>query len=220
MLKKLMRKTGLGSRFIDDLEFRILLTAVFSFAFNIIYAIYNQILGSISDTLWFTIISNYYIILGAMRLGVVYCHRQNKDAPSREKASPLTEQSIMKFCGILLIALALEFSVTVYLSLKLGIATKYNTLIMISIAVYTAVRMIFAFKNMIRAHKNRSVLLSMLRDISCADAAASVFTLVRSLTVSIDGIFLPTALTLSIGLAVLFFVLSLGINMLRSSKNP
>ncbi len=126
----------------------------------------------------------------------------------------------MKFCGILLVALSLEFGVTVYLSLSLGIATKYNTLIMISIAIYTSIRLFFAFKNMIRAHKNRSVLLAMLRDISCADAAASVFTLVRSLTVSIDRIILPTALTLSLGLAVLFFLLSLGVNMLRNSKLP
>ncbi len=211
---KLLKRTKLGKRYVEDADFRILLTSVLSFVFNMLFALYNQILGTVSNSLWFTVISGYYIILGAMRLGVVFSHRQSLAEAAPEKLIA-SKQSTRKFCGILLLALAFEFGATVYLSLTLDIATKYDKFIMISIAIYTAVRLFFAIKNMLRAHLRRSALHSMLRDISCADAAASVFTLIRSLTVSFDGFILPLALNIAVGGLVFLFVLFLAVNMLR-----
>ncbi len=220
--RSLMRRSKLGERYLDDQDFRIWLTASFSFAFNLIYALYNHILGALSGEIWFTVMSGYYMILGAMRLGVVYA-RKKIDITKETNGISENELSIMNFCGILLIVLAFEFAASAYLSFVFDIAAEYDTLIMISVSVYTAIRMVFAVKNMIRAHKKRSPLLSIMRDISCADAAASVFALLRSILicyVTVQNLMstIYARFTLVFAVFTILFVFGLGANLLIKVK--
>ena len=209
--KAIMRKTKLGARYTDDPDFRVMFTATLSFAFNIIYALYNQILGSLSGELWFMVLSGYYMILGAMRIGVVITGKRSGLAEAKNASD--NDRSVMSFCGILLIALALEFAASAFLSFTYDIATEYDKLLIYSVVIYTAVRMTFALRNMIRAHKSRSVLLSVMRDISCADAAASVFTLLRSLMIY-KYVEMHHLVTKIVAVVVFLFVMGLGANML------
>ena len=209
-VKALIMRTKLGERYFTDVEFRVMLTASLSFALNIIFAIYHQILGSLSGSVWFVAMSGYYIILGAMRIGGVLGVRKN----GKTQLGQVTdgELATVNFCGILLIALAFEFAAAAYFSFTFDIATRYEGLTVISAAVYTALRIFFAVRNMILAHKIRSPWLSVMRNISCADAAASAFVLLRSL-------FLYKYIEMHIhhlvpkifALAVFFLVLTLGI---------
>ena len=209
--KALVKKTKLGSRYFNDEEFRVTVTASCSFTFNIIFAFYHLILGILGDSVWFTAMSGYYLILGAMRIGgVLGLRRSNKEERLGKSSNDL---ATVIFCGVLLIALAFGFAGAAYFSFTLDIITKYEGLTVISVAIYTAVRMFFAIKNMIRARKANSPWLSVMRDISCADAAASSFVLLRSL-------FLYKYIEMHIhhlvpkifALFVFFLLLSLGIN--------
>ena len=177
-VKALLKKTKLGARYFDDIEFRVMLTASLSFALNVIFALYHLMIGGISGSFWFAAMSGYYIILGAMRIGGVLGIKKAHRSPNGHERREL---STANFCGILLIVLAFEFAVAAYFSFTLDIATRYEGLTVFPVAIYTALRIFFAVRNMILAHKIRSPWLSVMRNISCADAAASAFVLLRSL---------------------------------------
>ena len=211
-IKKLLRKTKLGARYLDDLPFKVMLTASVSFAFNAIFAIYNQVLGLLGNSLWFLVLSGYYMILGAMRIGVVLGGRKNPIS-NKERGLTDNELTIFTFCGILLVVLTFEFAAAAYLSFTRDLATEYDELVMVSVSVYTALRLAFAIRNMVIARKSRAPLLSVIRDISCADAAASVFTLLRSL-ILYRYIVIDHRISKAVAVIVFLFVLGLGVNML------
>jgi len=58
---------------------------------------------------------------------------------------------------------------------------------MIAIAAYTFYKMTMAIVNAIKAGKQQSLWLTAIRNIGCADAAASLLTLQHSMLVSFEG---------------------------------
>lgn len=58
---------------------------------------------------------------------------------------------------------------------------------MISIAAYTFCKVIIAIVNAVKIAKHKSPLLATIRNITCADAAASILSLQRSMLVSFKG---------------------------------
>ena len=74
------KKTKIGNRLMNEQRYRVIFAATFGFFFNLLYAIYNGILGVLNQSLWFAAMCAYYIILGTMRFFVILCKRKN-DAP-------------------------------------------------------------------------------------------------------------------------------------------
>ena len=117
---------------------------------------------------------------------------------------------------MLLSALSVVLAVVVYISLSQNIAAKYGEIIMITIATYTFYKITIAIIKAVKQHKNSSLLLKTIRNISYAEVAASILTLQRSMLVSfgaveVDKIWLMNSVT---GADVCLFVLMLGISMI------
>lgn len=126
------------------------------------------------------------------------------------------ESFIIKLSGVLLSALSVVLAVVVYISLSQNIAVKHSEIIMITIATYTFYKITIAVIKAVKQHKNSSLLLKTIRNISYAEVAASILTLQRSMLVSFgaveaDKIWLMNSVT---GAAVCLFVLMLGISMI------
>ncbi|MDO5397678.1 MAG: hypothetical protein Q4G33_07090 [bacterium] len=196
---------------------RIVLFAVCGLIINVVYAFYNGILGIISHSVWFITLFAYYIVLSAMRFStvIVECRNISKDNN--------TEIFIMKFCGVLLIVLALILSGATCISIMKNIAVKHQESIMITIAAYTFYKIILTIVNTVKIKKENSPLLSTIRNISCADAAVSLLSMQRSMLVSFEGksadeIRIMNALT---GAAVFLFIVLLGMSMIlrKSERN-
>ncbi len=156
-----------------DLRYRIVICACISLAFNLSYAAYNAFLGLRFASLWFTVIFLYYSVLSLMRFYAV-------TAEFKEKRRR-TEISVMRFCGKSLCFLSLVLAAMVYISVTEGHASYDDRVVLAASAAYTLWKALRAAVNMIRVRKRNSPLLTSLRNISFADAAASVFSFEYSL---------------------------------------
>lgn len=175
-LALLTENTCLGD-IVYDSKRRILLMSAASLAINAAYAIYNGVLGFIYGSLWFLTLSAYYIILSVMRFAAVSCGRKETE----------TEEFVMRFTGVMLVVLSLVLAGSVYYSVRFEVARANGTIVMITIATYTFYKVIAAFVRAAKTAKQRIYLFTALRSIACADAAASVLSLQRSMLVSFKG---------------------------------
>lgn len=211
-----IKRTNVGKQFIKEQRSRIVLFAVLSFFLNLLYAFYHAILGIINQSIWFITMCAYYIVLGTMRLSAVLCERKNKDTSSND-----IEYFVMKLCGVLLILLNFVLAGAIYISLSQNIATRYDKIIMITIATYTFYKITMNVIKAVKQRKNPSPLLSVIHSISYAEVAASVLTLQRSMLVSFGEMNNTDIHTMNIltGSAVCLFVLILGITLIiRGTK--
>ncbi len=211
-IKNFLYRFKLGTRFVDDSRFRILATAFFSFAINVIYAFYNGILGIIDNSWWYLTFCVYYLVLSVMRIYVI--------TGERKADNLVQEKRIMKVVGVLLIVLSTSMAGSVILCTVLEPVSKKHEIVMITIALYTTIKVTLAIMNAVKARKFNSPILTTVRNISCADAAASVVSLQRSMFVSFgDGgatdVFIMNIAT---GTAAFLFILVSGIFMIASKQ--
>lgn len=174
---------------------------------NSVYGIGNAVLGIITNSMWMITISAYYIIISIMRFSVMLCNGEN-------------ELFVKRFSGYMFFVLDTVLIITTYLTITQNTGTKYNEIIMISVATYTFTKITLAAVNLCKSRKYNSPVLTTIRNISFADAAVSVFSLQRSMLVSfgdmsITDIKLFNTLT---GVGVCVIVAVLGINLIRREK--
>lgn len=194
----------------------VILSASVGFGLNLAYALYHGILGLASQSLWLLLLGAYYILLSVMRFSAVLYDRR-----SRKKQSLFSERFLLRFLGAMLTLLALILAFSVYLSFLYDVAVPYPEIIMITIATYTFYKITLAIVNAVRARKQNVPLLIAIRNIGCADAAASLLTLQRSMLVSFEGmtsqdIGLMNALT---GAGVCLLTAALGMYMIFQKEN-
>lgn len=183
-------------------------SAAVAFGCNLLYALYNGVLGIGSRSLWLTTMCAFYSILALMRFFAVLCGRQ--------RASSVSPSFVMKLSGVLMAFLGFVLVAVLHISLMQNTAVKHGEIIMITIAAYTFYKIIMAITRAVRQRKDPSPLLAVIRSIGYADSAASVFTLQRSMLVSFgemkgEQIRLMNTLT---GAGVCLFVFILGVVML------
>ena len=111
-------------------------------------------------------------------------------------------------------------ALSVYLSFQYDVAIVHSEIMMITIAAYTFYKITMALVNAIKAGKQHSLWLTAIRNIGCADAAASLLTLQRSMLVSFEGMSnqdmeLMNALT---GAGVCLLTAALGIYMILGKE--
>lgn len=198
---------------VHDRRYRMVISAAFSFCLNLLYALYHGALGIYTQSIWFLTMFAFYIIFGAMRFSAVLCERRNSVKTDE------IEYFVMKLSGILLTVLSFVLTGVNYLSLSQKIATKYDTILMITIATYTFYKITMAVVRAVKQRRDPSPLLAVIRSIGYAEVAASVLTLQRSMLVSFDGMTEENAQLMNglTGAAVCLFVFVLGITMIRRS---
>ncbi len=179
--------------------------AIFSLLINIAYSIYNIILGTMTHSWWFVTVGVYYSILSIMRF-VILNTRKKK-----------TKNNLNKFTGIMLVLTSLPLAGMVILSSLKDRGVDHNENVMITIALYTFIKITLATVNIVKTKGRKvSVTLNTLRHISFADAAVSIFSLQRSMLVSFDG--MPESdiriFNIVVGSAVCVVVFLLGLGLL------
>ncbi|MBQ8210079.1 MAG: hypothetical protein IJZ35_05810 [Clostridia bacterium] len=211
-IKNFLYRFKLGVRFVDDTRFRILATASASFAINVIYAFYNGVLGIIDNSWWYVTFCVYYLVLSVMRIYVITGERKADEF--------VQERRIMRVVGALLIVLSTAMAGSVILCTVLEPVSAKHEIVMITIALYTTIKVTLAIMNAVKARKFNSPILTTIRNISCADAAASVVSLQRSMFVSFGDAGTTDVFIMNIatGTAAFLFILVLGIFMIVSKQ--
>ena len=186
---------------------RSLKFALASLSFNIAFAIYHLVLGLITSSFWLLTLGSYYLILSILRFAVL-----------RSKSKT---RFITKFTGWMLIVLSIPLAGTVILSVVKDRGHELHMILMIAMAAYAFTKITLATIKLIKARRSTSKTLIALRNISFADAFASIFALQRSMLVSFEGMNEAEIVIMNavFGSVVCVIVFLLGINLLQNQKN-
>lgn len=205
-------KSRFVKQILEDVRYRTVLSAICGLVFNLLYAVYNGVLGIIVNSYWFICMCAYHLILSIMRFLAILSERKNNKK---------SEYAIMRFTGILLSLLSMLLSGIVYICVSQDIATRYSEIIMITNASYTFYKITMAVIRAVKYHKEIMPIMSVIRSIGYAEISVSVLTMQMSMLVSFgeemgsQDIFILNLLT---GIGVCLFTLALGISMIKNSK--
>ncbi len=180
-----------------------------SLAFNIAYALGNCIIGFLNPSWWFITVGAYYTVLAITRFSVLQVKR-------KASGDYDTELFARRITGILLVVLSFCIVGVNIMSAVKDRGTAFHEIVMITIATYTFTKITIAIIGMVKAKHSASPVLKTLRNISLADACASIYTMQRSMLVSFPSMEAAEILLLNIftGTAVWIVVLLLGINLI------
>lgn len=183
-------------------------TSLLSLVFNLVHALYNAVLGFALGSEWFICAATYYTMLSILRFSAIRFSRHNNKRSA--------QFFITKFSGVMFLALAAILGASVFLTLTRDTATKYHTIIMISIATYSFAKLTLAIINYLKTRRRNHPLHTALRSISFADAAVSLFSMQKSMLVSFGDMAVQDVLILNsfTGTAVCALVVFLGIYMI------
>ena len=185
---------------------RTLKFALASLVFNMAFATYHLVMGLATSSWWLLTLGSYYLVLSIVRFVVL-----------RSKSG---ERFIAKFTGGMLILLSIPLAGTVILSVLRDRGHERHMIVMIAIATYAFTKITLATIKLIKARRSTSATLITLRNISFADAFASIFALQRSMLVSFEGMneLEIMIMNASLGSAVCIIVFLLGLNLVRGRK--
>lgn len=191
---------------------RILYIALISLAVNTLYALGNFALGIWGQSYWFLTMGAYNVILAIMRFFVLLCNKQNQKG--------ISGSFVQRFTGIMIILLACILGGSVYLSVRFDVARSFHEIIMITIAAYTFTKIIIAVINYVKRNKFSSYIIVSLRGIALCDAAASIYSMQKSMLVSFEGADISEIRLMNIltGIGVVVIVGVLGVLMIKNSK--
>lgn len=125
---------------------------------------------------------------------------------------------VLRMSGTLFLVLGFVLSAIIYISLAQDVATKYDKIPMITISAYIFGKITVLSITAFRHRLDVSPILTVLKDITYAETAASLFTLQRSMIVSFGGMAQAHILDSVTGLFVCLFVIALGITMILKSR--
>lgn len=211
----MIKKTSYGARFLEDYTFRTILTTLPTFLINVVYTVYNGVIGIANQSEWFITMAVYYSLLGIMR----YCAVNTERKISRMTDPKLIrkkELSVIRTDGILLLLLNLALSGVVLLTIAKGTAKTYSEIMVISIAAYTFYKITMAVINMVKVRKMQSPILITIRNIGVADALVSMLTLQTTMLASFQDTSSIDANRMNgiTGLAVCILIALLGASMI------
>lgn len=185
--------------------------AALSLLVNLVYGVYTGILGITTHSWWFITLAAYYVLLSVMRFAVLLSDR---------KGAEVSGPFLQRFTGIVFLLLSVVLAGTAYLSVARETGSKHHEIVMITIALYAFSKITLAIIHMARGRKNRSAASRTFHSISLADAAASIFSLQRSMLVSFEGMSASNIALFNIltGTAVYLLVFLMGLDLIGGSK--
>lgn len=154
---------------------KLIRTAALLSIINTAYAVENIVLGFWGHSWWFITLGSYYMILSMARWVIILLRKSAK------------ELIVSRCTGVMLTALSLPLLGIVILSAVKNVGEKFHKIVMISIALYTFIKITLAIINLVKARRIKTPSTEALRNISLADALVSVASLQRSMLVSFDG---------------------------------
>lgn len=220
---------------ITDTRLRTVLFTVPGMGLNLIYAVFNGIIGVMNHSAWCGSLAAYYMLLCVMRfLSVSYARKvYDRKFPWRkvhidESNSQINEDSlearawrVHRNCGIMLSVSSIALGGAVIMLLSGEGGKSYPGLMIYAVATYTFYKLGMAIRNMIKARKEISLLLVTLRNISYADALVSILSLQTALFAAFgqDSEAIIPIFDALTGAGVCLMIFVLGVYMVYRSKN-
>ena len=177
-----------------------------SMGWNVLYAVFNGILGLVYSSYWYVTLCVFYAVLGLMRLSAITIGRSKK----------WSEISTMKVSGAGILILGIVLCGMTFLTIWERHNPARNTIIMISIAIFTFALAAWSIRNIVKASRQRSPLMITLCNISCAGAVGSVLSLERAMIGTFGNPEYTSTVTIEAasGAVAFFLLIGIGIGMI------
>ena len=215
-----LKRNRIINAIITSKRLRIILSTLLKMGINLIYAVFHGVIGITARSAWYGSLSAYYLLLCVMRfLSVSYAkqiYTEKEQGDDQEKR----ELKVYRNCGLILSVSSIALGGAVIM-LVMGYGGKsYSGLMIYTVATYTFYKLITSIINKVKARKEKSLLLTTLKDISYCDSLVSLLSLQTALFAAFGqnaGDFVSTMNALT-GAGVCLMILGLGIYMVHHAK--
>jgi len=199
-------------RIFKDKQYRRKSIELFSLIFSAVFGILNGILSIISSSIWFLMLSIYYLALALARLGIYYYKRG-----AREKNN-LSSVRLYRNSGIFLLIMNFAIGVAVLQIIFIEKRFNYQGLFIYAVATYAFTKITLAIINISKTRGTRNYTEMSLRSINLIDAGVSVLALQTALINEFsDGTSNIAIMNGITGTVVFLFTLAFGIFMIVKS---
>lgn len=161
-------------RVLHDYGARTVVFASFAFAVNIGYAVFQGVMGILAHSVWFGVLACYYILLSALRGGILLGEHRLRRRGGEQIEGKL---KLYRLCGISLMVLDLAMCAAVTQMVLYGSPVQNGAIQVIVSAAYTFYKAILAVVNFVKAKRLRDPVVQSLRGICAVDALISVVAL-------------------------------------------
>ena len=187
------KSNRIANTLVTDTRLRTVLVTVPGMGWNLIYAVFNGVIGITNRSAWYGSLAAYYMLLGIMRfLSVSYAKKfydrrfpwERKQADHGQEKGDSLETRLWKVhrnCGIMLAVSSVALGGAVIILVTGEGGKSYPGLLIYAVATYTFYKLTMSIINMVKARKEKSLLLITLRNISYADALVSMLSLQTAL---------------------------------------
>ena len=172
------RAHPLAKSFLFDGSFRAGVLFSLSFIVNIAYALLCGVLGIALRASWYGMFSFYYLLLSALRCGLLAgAMRSRRRAAGDARGLLVSRWKLYRLCGIALFVLEFALAAAVTVMVAVGRPAPVSEVLAIASAAYTFYKVIFAAVGFVKVRRLHDPLLQAFRNINLADAAVSLLSL-------------------------------------------
>jgi hypothetical protein len=215
-----MQKREITKRFMEDYDFKSLITSIISFLITLGFAIFEAILGIVYRSVWFGALAVYRIALLLARTTNLFLNIKYHLTKDESTAAKRIKLRMYFANGLFLIFISLAISLAVWHVVYRGESFKKpGEIIVIAYAAYVFFKMGLAIYHIVKSVKNQELNIIVIRNINLADAFLSMFALQTALfsAYSQDNENLVPMMNRLIGFGVCILVALLGIFMIIHS---
>lgn len=168
----------LAESFFSDAGFRSVVLFSLSFIVNIAYALLCGVLGIALRASWYGMFSFYYLLLSALRCGLLAgAMRSRRRAAGDARGLLVSRWKLYRLCGVALFGLEFALAAAVTVMVAVGRPAPVSEVMAIASAAYTFYKVIFAAVGFIKVRRLHDPLQQAFRNINLADAAVSLLSL-------------------------------------------
>ncbi|MGL6198877.1 MAG: hypothetical protein ACRC3H_08080 [Lachnospiraceae bacterium] len=207
------------NRIVTDYRLRTVIFAVPGVASNVIFAVFNGVIGILSHSAWFGTLAAYYILLSIMRIGAVNQERKISRIGQRRKRMKREIAVYLKDSILFIVMAGVLGGMVILMELSIGGKT-YPGFTIYAAAAYAFYKIIISTIHIIKAGKRQSPLIMIIRKIGYMDACVSILTLQTAMLATFGNHQkeLEKMLNGITGAAVCLIVLGMGIQGICSVK--
>jgi len=159
-------------KWFSDVHLRMNISLYSALIWNIIFAIFQLVLGFYYHSFWFISMFVYYVILGVMRFFLLNYTRNYQANEVKQ-----LENKKYLLCGWLLLVMNVALAVIVTFVILLNQIFQHHMIITIALASFTFLTFTFSIINLVHYRKYCSPVYSAAKSISLIAACVSMLTL-------------------------------------------
>lgn len=214
-----LKKYRFINRLYLDKRYKTFIMTCSSLVLNMMFAVFNGIVGIMHHSAWFLTLSAYYVFLSLMRLMIIV-YELKVSKRKQTKDILLHELKIYANCGVLLVFMTITLIGAVILLINFEGGKSYAGYIIFIVAGYTFYKGVMAIIHLFHMRKLKSPLLKAISCIGYVDACVSVLSLESAMLASFGNgnIEYERMMYFIFGAVVCVMVLFIGVHCIISSK--